>query len=275
VCTTRCVPFGSGESFFVPNAETLPQLTTKKTDLPPAQPNENQPALIAGNQVGPDGSPTGLLLTGTQTNMTVADNGDGLLVYSGQTVVFDSSGVPQSIGGSTLPPLTDVGNDGFIAWGREATSAFGYYFVTGPSMLGSDLAQVEKSLPVATYTLLGGTKPISDSGALGELVGGSLTAYFATRKVDASLTLKMDGAVLDLASKGMVINPGTTAVTFGSGSCTLAGGTCQMEGFFAGPNANRAGVVYEASSGQSAAAAAVTEPRVLSARGAAAFIQAR
>jgi hypothetical protein len=66
VCTTRCVPFGSGESFFVPNAETLPQLTTKQTNLPPTQPNENAPALIAGNETNPDGTPAGLILAGKQ-----------------------------------------------------------------------------------------------------------------------------------------------------------------------------------------------------------------
>jgi hypothetical protein len=261
VCTVRCVPFRSGESFFVQDAQSLPQLTLKKTDLPPPQPDTAlEPLFVANDNVEPNGEPSGLLLTGTQANMTVADNGDGLLLSSKQTVVFSSAGVPQSIGGQALTSLVEYGNRDLIAWGRQTSGAFSFFFVTGPSMLSSDLAALQVSQPVATYQFIGGTTPVG-SGMLGELLGGTLTAYFGQGKVDASVSVKMGSVGLDIASKGMVISA-LSAVTFADGACTVAGGSCDMKGFFVGPTASSAGIVYEAFT--SAA----------SASGAAAFVKA-
>jgi len=266
-----CQPFVGGQSFLVPDANTLPQLTDKKVDLPPP-PTNDAPQFVAGDQTSPDGSPAGLLLTGTQSNMTFAEDGDRLWLYLGQTVVFDDAGVPQSVGGTPLGPLAEYGNDGFIAWGRQADSTFvgGRFFITGPATLPSDLDSLKISLPVASYALIGGTTPVGyarNAAAFGKLVDGSLTAYFGLGLVDAAVTVDMGGDVLNVASKGMVIKPDSQGVTFGGGSCTSAAGYCDMKGFFTGPSANRAGIVYTAS-GTGAAG-------TVSASGAAAFVQTR
>jgi hypothetical protein len=306
VCTTRCVPFTSGESFYVASPESLPQLTFKKTDLAPPQPDnaaggsfgdQNDPetnpggaVYVANDNVNPNGSPAGLLLTGAWNNMTVGDNGDGLLLHANQTVVFSSTGVPLSIGGTALPPLAEYGNQDFIAWGREASSSgFGYFFITGPSMLGSDLATLQISQAVATYEFIGGTTPVgyssrSNSPMLGELLGGTLTAYFGLGKVDASVSVSMDGVRLDLVSTGIAISPRTPAsapkdaVTF-AGTCTMAGGSCDMKGFFVGANAGSAGVVYDAfkygGTPTTAAPQAVAAPQSVSASGAVAFVRSQ
>jgi hypothetical protein len=279
VCTTRCVAFASGESFFVANPQADPQLTFKKTDLPPAQPDETrQPSYVANDNVDPNGVPSGLLMTGTWDGMSVADNGDGLLLHENKTVVFSSTGIPLSIDGNALPSLgSDRGNRDFLAWGREdTTTGYGYFFITGPQMLPSDLDTLKLSQPVGNYTLVGGTNPIGyvdGKPVQGQLLGGTLTAYFGEGKVDASLSLSMAGTQLDVASKGMAITAASGAVTFKDGTCTVAGGSCDMKGFFAGANAGGAGVVYDAYTyGQ---ARAPTEPQSVSASGAAAFVQVR
>jgi len=312
VCTVRCVAFGSGESFVVVSADTLPRLTFKKTDLPPPQPddatggsfgdqsdpnkNPGGAIYVASDNVTPDGLPAGLMLAGTWDNMTVGDNqnmyaiNDVLRVQSGQTVQFSSTGVPQSIGGVGLSSLAEYGNRDFIAWGRGVDPfGSGYFFITGPSMLESDLAALQISQPVATYQFIGGTAPIgsssrSGSPMVGELLGGTLTAYFGLSQVDASVSVRMDGVGLDIASKGMAISGKSGAVTFENGSCTLAGGSCNMKGFFVGSNAGGAGVVYEAFANggiptdtvQSLAAPLATvAPSSVSASGAAAFVKSQ
>lgn len=293
VCTTRCVAFASGESFFVANPQTDPQLTFKKTDLPPAQPDEtsrSRPSFVANDVVSPDGAPAGLLMTGTWDGMSVASNGDGLLLYANQTVVFSSAGIPLSIDGNTLPPLgSDRGNRDFLAWGREDTATgYGYFFITGPAMLPSDLATLKLSQPVGTYTLVGGTNPIGyvdNTPVQGQLLGGTLTAYFGLGQVDASVSVNMAGTQLDVASRGMAISAANGAVTFKDGTCTVAGGYCDMKGFFVGANAGSAGLVYDAYSygqGQTDGEMRILEgptelvaPQSVSASGAAAFVQVR
>jgi hypothetical protein len=271
VCTgAGCFPFASGETFQVSDPSTEPQLTDKQVDLPPppggfgpgsvfgenndSTKNPGGAPLIAGDEVDPSGTIDGLRMIGVQRGMTVSDNADGLATYS-STVVFDDSGMPVQIGSSLLPPLVDVGNDGFISWGREdSVAGFGYFFVTGPATPASDIASLAISRPVGTYTLIGGTAPVGSdaSGApvVGRLTGGSLTAHFAAGKVDASLSLDMDGKALKLGANGMGIATSPTGATFTSAAaqelCTVAGGSCNMQGFFAGAGAVRAGVVYEA-----------------------------
>ena len=279
VCTgAGCFAFTNGESFQVSDPKSQPELTDKQVDLPPPpegrgpgsvfgennDPTKNPGGspLIRGNEVDSSGAIAGLRMIGTQTGMTVADNADGLGTRT-STVVFDDSGVPVQIGGSLLPPLTDVGNDGFIAWGREnSTAAFGYFFVTGPPTPLSDIDVLAISNPVATYTLIGGTRPVgrdaSGAPVVGTLTGGSLTAHFAGGTVDASLQLDMAGNALNLGANGMSIVSSPAGATFTSnrqtvrsigestGLCAVAGGTCSMQGFFADAGAARAGIVYEA-----------------------------
>jgi hypothetical protein len=266
VCTgAGCFPFGSGESFLVSDPQGEPQLTDKQVDLTPPPAGDGDGSsfgdregspLIAGNEIDPSGTIDGLLMTGLQQGMTVADNGDGLLIYS-STVLFDDAGLPVQIGGSSLPPLVDVGNDGFIAWGREGSvTGFGYFFVTGPATPASDIATLAISRPVATYSLLGGTAPVgfdyaSGTQVIGTLTAGSLTANFAGGTVDANLRLDMGGQALQLIANGMSIVSSSAGSTFASSGatelCALASGGCNMQGFFAGAGAVRAGVVYQAS----------------------------
>jgi len=151
------------------------------------------------------------------------------------------------------------GNDGIIAWGTgiSASGAETVHFILGIPTLASDLATLAINNPIGTYTLIGGTAPTfrdSNGTITGTLDSASLKANFASMLVDASVTTKFNTATgtmtLTGTSTGMSISTfsGSSFTSFcSSNNCTITGGgscSVNMQGFFAGPNAIRAGLVY-------------------------------
>jgi hypothetical protein len=271
VCTgAGCFPFSSGESFLVPTPQSRPQLTDKQIDLPPEQPGDpaggsfqesNQSTngtgggpLIAGNEVIGAGLPAGAVLTGTVPEMVMANNGDGLLVFDVSDVVFDSNGVPISVQGSPVGDVIDVGNTSLLAWWREPVirSSIGTFTIVGIPTPFADVQALALARTVASYSMIGGTTPtgyqslVAPSGpSEGKLLAATLTANFAAGSVDASVSVNMAGKQLDMVTKAMAISATPAGgAEFGGGTCVLSNGGCDMAGFFAGPSASGAGLVY-------------------------------
>jgi len=257
VCTgAGCVPFASGQSFVVTTPTSTPQLTGKKTDLPPQQPSPPTPSFVAGD-VTTDGTPTGLILSGTQT-LSVAVISNFLDVGTGRTVVFDPAGAVTFIQGPNTPynlfNTTDVGNNGIIAWGRGMSAPSGgldIHYVVGLPTPATDMANLPLSQPVASYSMLGGTSPTSSTRVggsnVGTLTGATLVANFGIGKVDATVSVAFGTNPITLSATGMPISGSTFSAFSTVGTCSVTGGgSCTMGGFFAGANAGHAGLVYDA-----------------------------
>jgi len=153
----------------------------------------------------------------------------------------------------------DFGTDGILAWGRW----IGTVTVPG-SLLGTEIYSSNTglhyviglptpTLPTsgpATYTLLGATLPtyIDGSTAPGTF-SGSLSVNFGatTASIDANFTMEMPDRTY-----GMIVKGASTSTAFfsalasGSAMTGCLSSTCSgsVQGFFAGPTAERAGVGY-------------------------------
>ena len=272
VCTgAGCLPVNSGETFYVPNPQVIPQITNKQVNLPPQQPGDpaggsfetsnsstggGSGTLVAGDTVNDNGVPAGVVLTGTDPNMILANNGDGLLVFDVSSVSFDANGVPLAVQGSPVT-VSEYGNNGLLAWWREPAGTFSIsgFAITGIPTPYADIQTLAQNRAVATYAAVGGTTPVgyqslSASPGLveGKLLGATLTANFAAASVNATVSVSIAGKQLDMAATGMSISSQAGGSTkFTGGTCALAGGGCSMAGFFAGPRASAAGLVYSGS----------------------------
>lgn len=163
--------------------------------------------------------------------------------------------------------------DGIIGWGRwnggttvdngSGCCAHPLDLISGDPILG-DAFHYVVGLPTpqadidamsnitASYSLIGGTLPTADGfeGGIGTLNGGSLTAYFGSRTVDANLQISFPVASYDISATGMDINANSTFSGGGTIAQATSGAGCysgcwgNISGFFAGANAARAGVAY-------------------------------
>jgi FecR protein len=272
-----CVPFGSGQSFVVHEANSRPQLTSQKTDLPPQQPQDGvQPQLVIGDQTTSDGTnktlceasaaecspaPAIPILTGTQTGMVAAKMGFGPYALGNVTVIFDSKGAATEIDGVAIATdAADFGNDGVIAWGRGLSNEDGSimtHYVTALRTPDADLSSLIAGRVVATYTMIGGSSPTGHGfdavtpAFFGTLNSASMTVDFGAQKVNADFKVTMSGLSFVGKAMGMPMNgalfgidPQNTMASCNSGggpSCTLS----RMEGFVAGAGASRGGFAYE------------------------------
>jgi hypothetical protein len=97
----------------------------------------------------------------------------------------------------------------------------------------------------ATYTLLGATSPtyIDGSTPPGTFSGSLSVIFGATAFIDANFTVVMPDQTYGMSVKGAQTS--TALFSFSpimTGCCSCSG---SVEGFFAGPTAERAGVGYE------------------------------
>ena len=270
-----CVTASDGESYYVRDENTRPTLSSKGTDLPPAPPENPTSSFAQGENVDAAGSTNIFLMVGDRivsgafVSASFSPSAD-----SGFQVTFDSNGALVGFDG-----VTDVGNDGIIAWGRGTSSGGSRvedclnclalvetslislasdpwtHYVVGLPTTSSDLDNLAISQPVATYVLIGGTSPTafdSSTGTLftGTLTGGYLTADFAKFLVGASVSMTIASQSITATESGMQIftEDGTFSGGInGSSGCSVGGaaGSCSMAGFFSGVNAIRAGVAYE------------------------------
>jgi hypothetical protein len=267
-----CLSVTNGESYYVRGQEIKPVLTNKRTDLPPPEPTRPPSNFAQGNNVDASGNPLpGFVLSGTRTldfasSLCFSLNCSFLASFGfGGVMVFDATGNLQSFNGQPVSNVHTDGNDGIIAWGTfEAPNLVGSittinHFVTG---LTTDVTNLVANKVTATYTVIGNTTPTNpNSGATGTLLRADLTANFGLQSVDASISVLMGGLTMTANHPGMFMNvvSGSGAAAFsgsifgtgsGAGSCAVAGGgSCSsgIAGFFSGPNAIRAGLVYDIS----------------------------
>ena len=275
-----CTNVTSGESYFVATPETKPVITAKKTDLPPAQPQVPPPTFVAGDVTTDTGTPAGLQLSGTQTltlahavsiNCITACN-PVYGVVPNDTITFAANGAVASVnnGQNPLSGVTEFGNQGLVAWGR-GLDPYGQYFhyVTGAPTSSSELSQLMISTPVATYRVIGATSPVAGAQAAqvtGQFQSATLTARFSAAAVDASVQFIIAGTSVSASQAGMIIGR-SGPMTFSSGAQgTCTGAACttyttvNMAGFFAGPNASQAGLVYQVTNLQSGTRAPLPGP---------------
>ncbi|MCL4723860.1 MAG: FecR domain-containing protein [Rhodocyclaceae bacterium] len=168
---------------------------------------------------------------------------------------------------ATVTQGTPVGmlTDGTIGWGRWIDGTFNddgtpfsmqhvHYVVGMPTPL-SDMNALQLGNVTASYTLSGYTYPTAWNGSTFTIgtqpISGSLTANFGAGTVGGSLSVPMGVNVYSASWSGNII--GSSFAGYSPfGSVTSSGSDCSgcvcgasVEGFFAGANAARAGLVYE------------------------------
>jgi hypothetical protein len=180
-------------------------------------------------------------------------------IFTFTTATFDSGGLLMHFDDFSGPvtvqgPVANSGNDGIIAWGRALGATGGecclynssevLHYVTGVPTDISALGGMQ-----ATYTLLGATQPTSVNTGIGtgnSLNSMSMTANFfggSDANVSGSMNLTLQSNTVSASFSGGT--DGTT--TFFAGGSTSFSGSVDLQGFFAGANASRAGVVYSVS----------------------------
>jgi hypothetical protein len=177
----------------------------------------------------------------------------------------------------------DLGGDALITWGRWTNGSYEEVQAGGNNPVALGAAQAlhyvigtptpPASIPAsgtANFTLMGATHPTWGDGALaaGTLTGAMAVAWggqFSTR-VGLDLTATMPGdAAYAIVTQGGLANPsqsqvqigflsyfsGTVPVSSAGTACTANPGACNavINGLFAGPNAERAGIAYQIGSG--------------------------
>jgi hypothetical protein len=268
VCNTGgCQPVTSGQSFVVVQPDAKPSITSKKSDLPPAQPTTGVTSqFVNGDTVSSSGLPLGVtpFKDGPGYALVYAKDGGGGpagVIATGQAT-FDSTAGLQSYlvtgGKFDRGPATIAKNeyDLFITYGAWT----GQYLQNGASFpLQSNQAfHYVVGIPTpqsaftgtATYTMVGNSGPSGDNNLTGQLLSASLIADLTLGKLSTSLSLQYGPWHYLMTGSGLVINKSTA--TF-SGTVSLVGcaaGTgcgSSVTGFFAGPNAQNAGLAYHIS----------------------------
>jgi hypothetical protein len=253
VCNSKgCVNATSGESYYVAAQDVKPQLTDKRTDLPP-EPPPPPPSLLREAEcfdaagvncdIASSSGPPRQPLTGTQTLDITKTSFCGQVCRSsapGVTVVFDSQGVVLDFAGIVPLSVQMSGNDGVIAWGTF-TDSFGVltHFVGGVPVPASDLANLAGS--TGSYALISGTPVTDSSGAtIGTLNSATMTIDFGFGTVGADMNWTIGGSALNATLAGS----GQGSQFAASGSCGLS---CSVSADIVlfGQNASRAGMTYD------------------------------
>lgn len=255
-----CLNVADGESYYVQNQDVRPVLTDKRTDLPPPPP-QNPPAnFVEGNNTDPGGNPLpGFVLTGTYISPTLAGayaaNIDGVLLDSASAATFDASGGLTQLSGVTFnvngatpaTPVTNGGNDGFVAWGTfvNTLDSLTYAYAVGLATPTTDISSLAAGNLTGTYELTGKTPVIDISGAtVGSLDSASLTAKFGAGRTTPSLAADVNWTINGNAISSTLSDSGGTGSKFTlNGSCG-AGCAVGANGAFFGPKALRAGFAY-------------------------------
>src|SRR6266849_4810056 len=245
---------------------------------PQSAPQQLRPTIVQGDVVNSLGNPGSLfppLISGPGYELAgVAPFGAAaptlpLGLYA-TSAVFDSAGALTSFtNGSTTLTLAgrqaDFGTlDGVIAWGRwigqidlttggtttsvTLSSNDGLHYVVG-------LPTPAASMPTGvtyTYDLIGGTRPTLANGSIapGVLNSASLVGDFTANRVTVNLSATAGGSTYAGAATGTI---GPTFTALGTATSNTFPTTCSggcglnVNGFFSGAGATRAGIVYQIS----------------------------
>jgi hypothetical protein len=271
-----CLNVTNGESYYVQAQEIKPVLTNKRTDLPPASPDQPPPTFVQAESTNAEGescaivtcAPASNRLTGTVDPANVAlvtaySGGESFTygwqdVQQGTTATLSGQGLTDYVQGYPGPesPVVlqnpvEVGNDGIIAWGTASGVTGGEFSMSGPTF-GTLHWAVGLPTPdmgplanmTGTYDLLGATLPTS-------LYNGDVAGTLNSASMTVNFTASSAGGILDMAWTLRGTPVSTQMSVFGSGgtfsASTLQSGSsyAYANGFFAGANAERAGMVYQ------------------------------
>jgi hypothetical protein len=264
---------------------TQPQTGTAPVQAEFRQGDEVNPdgtATVVPSSEVPPPAPVLVSGPGYAAAAAVGFDGNSRLNSASAEAVFNASGQLIEVGLSS-DSGTDVyrlaaggthaefGTDGIVAWGRWVgdvqlpfcggadcvrtfTANEGLHYVIGKP------TPVMPTVGTATYSLQGGTSPTyADGSAAPGTFAGSLGINFGTRQVTGDFQLAIDGkgyqwqrtVTVDGSQFVMVNAPGTVT---GSGGACSSECSATVRGFFAGANAERAGIGYSLRDGAAAAA---------------------
>jgi hypothetical protein len=256
VCNqSGCIGLVAGESVRVLNS-TSPPIRTSEQPKVETPPTEKDPVVV-GDKVNEEGKAAIVTntaavaaSTGSFTNMLVrasydtSSGGSSFVPAGGALTVLDNgkvtkftdgtfSYVPNTVGSSAY--LGAVSTNDFIGWGLW-TSATKADLVT-PSPISVNYLHFVAGQPTAvmpttgsvSYSLAGSTAPTLYTGTSGTLLSTSFLADFSASTIAVSL----------------VTNFGTVSGPLSISGHEFSGGSNgTVKGFFSGPNAARAGLVY-------------------------------
>lgn len=284
-----CSGFANGEAYLVPDVETRPVLTEKKTDLPPTQPDE-APGGKFGEDEGEDthakgeersesgGLPPGSIAPPRNVTLPlnwVLVNDGGSASSSTGDVRFDGAGAANQFcfgAGPTscffeLTSVSDVATDGIFTWGRgfSTSSSEMLHYVAGFPTPLAELDALKLSGIVMTYAFTGGTAPtmLGANGLVtGSLLGGSATVRWGDPAAaamggygmaDVAVSGQIAGTSFSLSSTGNSISSnGQFPFSIGGGCSITGGGSCSISGTVGGPKALGLGIVYHGDLGMQA-----------------------
>lgn len=260
VCNqSGCIGLVAGESVRVIDSATPPVRTSEqaKVDTPPA---EKDPVVV-GDKVNEEGkavivtsvaTTASTASTGSFTNMLVrasygaSTGGSTLVPAGGALTVLDNGKVTKFTDGTFSYTPNTVGSSGhlgavstnnFIGWGMWTTATKSNLVTPSPvtvNYLHFVAGQPTASMPTtgtASYSLAGSTAPTLYTGASGTLNSASFSVDFVNSYVSASLVTSfgtVSGSSMNL-----------------SGQDFSGNSNGNIKGFFSGPNAVRAGLVYD------------------------------
>ncbi|OOG37897.1 FecR family protein [Polaromonas sp. A23] len=263
VCNqSGCIGLVAGESVKVIDSVTPPTRTSEQAKV--ETPSTPKDPVVAGDKVNEEGkamivtSGTAAAVavpasTGSFTNMLVrasydaTTGGSTFVPAGGALTVLDNGKVtkftdgtfgytPNTVGSSGF--LGAVSTNDFIGWGVWTNGTKANLVTPSPisvNYLHFVAGQPTAVMPTtgsASYSLVGSTAPTLYTGTSGTLLSTSFVADFAAATIAVSLA----------TSFGTVSGPLSIS---GAGPQDFSGGSNgTIKGFFSGPNAARAGLVY-------------------------------
>lgn len=162
---------------------------------------------------------------------------------------------------ATVGMAAEAGRDDSIGWTRWTSGTLGgagahagsvlsgnlsFHSVYGTPTSAADMTALQTSGLGVTYSLIGKTSPTDALGstAPGTLTSGSMIAWFGTQVVDVSLGVSMPSTSYSVNATGLPISGSGFGGTTNNVSGSCSGCSANIQGFFAGSMAARAGVAY-------------------------------
>ena len=266
VCNSAgCIGVLDGESYFVPSADTKPAITVRTSDLPPVPPEVIEAFFAAAEQVTEQGVPQlfSVLASGPGYALAFAKDGGGAFIGRSSTgaALFDSASrlVAYSDGKSVFSAakgISGTGNDQIIGWGMWTGDYLqdGSPFPLKPGqalhyVVGMPTPTIALLSGAANYRVLGATTPTGTDAQSGSFIDALLSADFGKGVVSTDIKFLYSDTLYQLSQPAFALNRldasfgGTSVVS----SCQSGKCTGFIEGFFAGPAADRAGLAYSVS----------------------------
>lgn len=259
---TGPVLISAGKAAFVANFNTRPAPSRIQPNLPPAgfRPFNNQqqspppvnqlpvlPKLVSGGGYSLSYAYRSSANNGIAGSPSAAVDA----VFNDLSQLTKYSYISQNGGVGTANPSFSA-TDGIIGWGRWE----GYTEPTGSIPLQPGVFHYVVGLPTAvmptsgsvSYNIMGHTTPTASDGSIGWNVSGNLSVTFSTLNVGINMSVWNSSNSYTVT--GNATRADFTVANFTGTNLTTSGcGTCStnVNGFFSGANASRAGLSYQIS----------------------------